>query len=89
MTVTEAPSSGSASASAAPDEDFGGRIHGDHLDTAVIREDFPILGTESHGRPLVFLDSASTSQKPQAVIDALDAYYREFTANVHLSLIHI
>jgi cysteine desulfurase/selenocysteine lyase len=72
-----------------PGTDFGGRVRNDHLDTAVIREDFPILATESHGRPLVFLDSASTSQKPKAVIDAVDAYYREFTANVHRGIYEI
>ena len=78
MTGTVAPATG-ASASSAQSTDFGGRIQGDHLDSAVIREDFPILGTESHGRPLVFLDSASTSQKPQVVIDAVEGYYREYT----------
>ena len=83
MTVT-APRS-----DAGPATDFGGRVRNDQLDTAVIREDFPILTTESHGRPLVFLDSASTSQKPQAVIDAVDAYYRDFTANVHRGIYEI
>ena len=86
MTVTDAPAD---QAPAATDAEFGGRIHGDHLDTAVIREDFPILETESHGRPLVYLDSASTSQKPQVVIDAMDAYYRQFTANVHRGIYEI
>jgi cysteine desulfurase/selenocysteine lyase len=54
-----------------------------------IRADFPILGTTSHGRPLIWLDSASTSQKPQVVIDAVDAYYREFNANVHRGIYEI
>ena len=52
--------------------------------------DFPILAARrSHGQPLVFLDSASTSQKPQAVIDALDAYYSEYNANVHRGIYEI
>jgi cysteine desulfurase/selenocysteine lyase len=53
------------------------------LDPARLRADFPILGRELHGRRLVYLDSAATSQKPQAVLDAMDAYYRETNANVH------
>jgi cysteine desulfurase/selenocysteine lyase len=48
-----------------------------------LKADFPILGRQVHGRPLVYLDSAATSQKPQAVLDAMDAYYRETNANVH------
>jgi cysteine desulfurase/selenocysteine lyase len=48
-----------------------------------IRADFPILSREIDGRPLVYLDSAATSQKPAAVIDAMDVYYRRHNANVH------
>jgi cysteine desulfurase / selenocysteine lyase len=69
--------------------EFGGRIRGGKLDPEVIRRDFPILATEVHGHPLVFLDSASTSQKPRPVLDALDAYNREFTANVHRGIYEI
>ena len=47
------------------------------------RADFPILHQEVHGRPLVYLDSAATSQKPAAVIDALSHYYRADNSNVH------
>jgi cysteine desulfurase/selenocysteine lyase len=47
------------------------------------REDFPILSREVHGKPLVFLDSAASSQKPTVVIDAMDTYYRQTHANVH------
>lgn len=47
------------------------------------REDFPILAREERGHPLVYLDSAATSQKPRQVIEAIDAYYREDNANVH------
>src|SRR3954451_8024574 len=53
------------------------------LDPIKLRRDFPILDQEIHGHPLIYLDSASTSQKPQVVIDALDTYYREYNANVH------
>ena len=48
-----------------------------------IREQFPILSIETHGKPLVFLDSAASSQKPQVVLDALQTYYREENANIH------
>ena len=47
-----------------------------------VRSDFPVLTRQVHGKPLVYLDSANTSQKPQAVIDAVDAFYREHNANV-------
>lgn len=49
---------------------------------AARRADFPILGRSFDGKPLVYLDSAATSQKPAAVIAAMDAYYREANANV-------
>jgi cysteine desulfurase / selenocysteine lyase len=48
-----------------------------------VRDDFPILAREFDGKPLIYLDSGATSQKPQAVIAAMDAYYREHNANVH------
>ncbi|MGE5636431.1 MAG: cysteine desulfurase [Nocardioidaceae bacterium] len=48
-----------------------------------VRADFPILAREVHGRPLVYLDSAATSQKPRQVLEALDAYYRRSNANIH------
>lgn len=54
------------------------------LDIESIRADFPILAQEHHeGVPLVFLDSAASSQKPRSVIDATNDYYRETHANVH------
>jgi cysteine desulfurase/selenocysteine lyase len=53
------------------------------LDPMRIRADFPILDQEIHGHPFVYLDTAATSQKPLAVIEAMDAYYREYNANVH------
>jgi cysteine desulfurase/selenocysteine lyase len=53
------------------------------FDPHVVRRDFPILDQEVNGHRLVYLDSASSSQKPRVVIDALDTYYREYNANVH------
>ena len=54
-----------------------------HFDVEAVRRDFPILSREIGGKPLVYLDSAATSQKPQVVIDALVAYYSDINANVH------
>jgi len=48
-----------------------------------IRADFPILAREEHGRRLVYLDNAATTQKPQAVLDAILGYYGTSNANVH------
>ncbi|MDQ3011059.1 MAG: aminotransferase class V-fold PLP-dependent enzyme, partial [Acidobacteriota bacterium] len=53
------------------------------FDVHRIRKDFPILNEKVHGRPLVYLDSAATSQKPQVVLDALQRYYAEQNSNVH------
>ncbi|MCA1766989.1 MAG: aminotransferase class V-fold PLP-dependent enzyme, partial [Idiomarina sp.] len=53
------------------------------LNVAQIREQFPILHREVHGKPLVYLDNAATTQKPQAVINALTDYYTQCNANVH------
>jgi len=53
------------------------------IDVAALRADFPILSRRVHGKPLVYLDSAATSQKPRPVLEAMDAYYRETNANVH------
>jgi cysteine desulfurase/selenocysteine lyase len=53
------------------------------FDVQKVRRDFPILSERVHGKPLVYLDSANTSQKPQAVLDAMDAYYRHANANIH------
>lgn len=52
-------------------------------DIEAIRQQFPVLQRQVHGKPLVYLDSAATSQKPLAVIEAMDRYYREYNANVH------
>ena len=53
------------------------------LDVARIRQDFPILQRTVHGKPLVYLDSAATTQKPRQVIDALVNYYHRYNANIH------
>jgi cysteine desulfurase/selenocysteine lyase len=53
------------------------------LDVAAIRADFPILGESVHGKPLVYLDNAASTQKPTAVIEAMNHYYRHTNANVH------
>ena len=53
------------------------------LDVKRIRQDFPILTRRVHGKPLVYLDNAATTQKPRQVIDALVAYYSRYNANIH------
>jgi len=53
------------------------------LDVETLRRDFPALHQEVNGHPLTYLDNAATSQKPQAVLDAIAAYYAEDNANVH------
>jgi cysteine desulfurase/selenocysteine lyase len=53
------------------------------IDFAALRKEFPILDQEVHGKPLVYLDNAATTQKPQAVIDAIVHYYGRINSNVH------
>ena len=53
------------------------------LDPVALREQFPALHQTVNGKPLVYLDSAATSQKPRAVLDVLDSYYEHDNANVH------
>jgi cysteine desulfurase/selenocysteine lyase len=53
------------------------------IDWSGLRRDFPILDQQVHGKPLVYLDNAATSQKPRAVIEALTHYYERDNANVH------
>ncbi|MFN7827815.1 MAG: SufS family cysteine desulfurase [Acidobacteriota bacterium] len=65
-----------------------GELHSPHSSSATfdverIRRDFPILTTQVKGRPLVYLDSAATAQRPQVVIDAVNRFYTEQNANVH------
>ncbi|MBA2395561.1 MAG: cysteine desulfurase [Ktedonobacteraceae bacterium] len=60
------------------------RISKDHQRSIEeIRKDFPILAREVHGKALVYLDSTASSQKPLAVIEAMDTYYRTYNANIH------
>ena len=53
------------------------------FDVEEVRRDFPILGEKVRGKPLVYLDSAATTQKPRVVIERLDRYYRTENANIH------
>jgi cysteine desulfurase/selenocysteine lyase len=59
------------------------------LDAERIRADFPLLSREVHGKPIVYLDSAATSQKPTSVLDAMDTYYRTINSNVHRGVYQI
>jgi cysteine desulfurase / selenocysteine lyase len=61
--------------------DAGTRAAGDDL--SATREDFPVLRREFGGRPVVYLDSAATSLTPEPVVEAMDAYYRDYRASVH------
>jgi len=54
-----------------------------NLNVSSLREDFPILQQTVHGKPLVYLDSAATSQKPESVLQAIDTFYRTTNANIH------
>src|ERR671936_1029567 len=53
------------------------------LDAQRLRADFPIFAQEIHGKPLAYLDSAVTAQKPRQVLDAMQAFYATSYANVH------
>jgi cysteine desulfurase/selenocysteine lyase len=59
------------------------------FDVRKIREDFPILKSQVHGKPLVYLDNAATTQKPRAVIDALVRYYEGQNSNIHRGVHHL
>jgi cysteine desulfurase/selenocysteine lyase len=56
---------------------------GPGFDAERVRQDFPILRQKVHGRPLVYLDNAATSQKPQSVLDALEHFYKADCSNIH------
>jgi cysteine desulfurase/selenocysteine lyase len=64
----------------------GAPIGRSRLDVERVREDFPILRQEVHGKPLVYLDNAATSQKPRVVIEAIRRYYERDNANIHRGL---
>lgn len=59
------------------------RVAGHPLDVTQIRKEFPILQSQVRGSPLVYLDNAATTQKPLAVLDRIQSYYREENANIH------
>jgi cysteine desulfurase/selenocysteine lyase len=59
------------------------------LDVERLRRDFPILWRKVHGKPLVYLDNAATTQKPQVVIDRISRYYAEENSNVHRGVHHL
>ena len=52
-------------------------------DVEKLRKDFPLLQTQLYGKPLIYLDNAATTQKPQYVLDALSQYYTQYNSNVH------
>lgn len=58
-------------------------VSSDPLDGTLLKEQFPLLARNVRGRPIVYLDSAATSQKPLAVLQSMDEYYRTINSNVH------
>jgi cysteine desulfurase/selenocysteine lyase len=77
-TATSAPRKGSGSSNLTPSA-----AAGNPLDVEKVREDFPILTRQVHGKPLVYFDTAASAQRPLAVIEATDRFYRLHNANVH------
>src|SRR5262245_46101305 len=63
--------------------------HSAGFDVEKIRADFPILQEKVHGKKLVYLDNAATSQKPKVVIEALVNYYERQNANIHRGVYHL
>lgn len=59
------------------------------LNIETIRKDFPILHQTVNGKPLIYLDNAATSQKPLAVINAIDDYYKRYNSNIHRGAHHL
>jgi len=59
------------------------------FDVRTLRKDFPILKSEVHGKPLIYLDNAATTQKPMSVIDCLVTYYSRQNANIHRGVHHL
>ena len=53
------------------------------FDVHAIRKNFPVLSQSAYGKPLIYFDNATTSQKPQVVIDSLVKYYSEYNSNIH------
>ncbi|MGD0511069.1 MAG: aminotransferase class V-fold PLP-dependent enzyme, partial [Candidatus Micrarchaeaceae archaeon] len=54
-----------------------------------IRQDFPNLKVKMNGKPLVYFDSAATSQRPKQMLDATDEYYKTYNANIHRGIYKI
>ena len=63
--------------------DVNSKLDNGTLDIHQIRNDFPILAREVNGKPLVYLDNAASSQKPNRVIDQIKRYYSEYNSNIH------
>ncbi|MFQ5907983.1 MAG: cysteine desulfurase [Thermoplasmata archaeon] len=63
-----------------------GKVKEGVLDARVVRKDFPVLDQEVHGKRLVYLDNAATSQKPRAVVEKMNEYLDHYTANVHRAI---
>ena len=61
----------------------------DIFDAAKVRKNFPALNQKIYGKPLVYLDNAATTQKPKAVIDALERYYSSENANIHRGIYYL
>ncbi|MFT4660188.1 MAG: cysteine desulfurase/selenocysteine lyase [Patiriisocius sp.] len=59
------------------------------MDLKLVRNEFPILNQEVNAYPLVYLDNAATTQKPNLVIDAIDKYYKSYNSNVHRGVHHL
>ena len=70
-------------------ETTSARLSNAGFDVERVRRDFPTLSVRVHGKPLVYLDNAATSQKPQAVIDALVHYYSDLNSNIHRGVHHL
>ena len=83
MITAPASSIANANASQRPGRGEASRSAASDFDVDRVRQAFPILAERIHGKPLVYLDSAATSQKPQAVIDAMSRFFAKDNANVH------
>lgn len=59
------------------------------LNISEIRSQFPILNQQVNGKPLIYFDNAATSQKPLAVINAIDSYYKQYNSNIHRGAHHL
>src|SRR4051812_21390444 len=73
----------------APTEETQRRTGRPAFDVARVRADFPILQERVHGKPLVYLDNAASTQKPRRVIEAVSRYYEAAHANVHRGVHHL